>query len=247
MRPLQHGHGGGLTADLSMPPVFVRPVAEPRCARAAGGRMIDRSPRTPELQRSPATRIPRRRSRRPHHRAASSRCTAQAARAGRAASRVAPIAGRSADRRRWLGAPLAFNARPHHLRPEPDSAKKNSIKRNGDKRNGDGGSSRAPRARAGVGAIKVNVSSIPLIFQCRLFAMTPYRCAAAATPSPPRRGGRIPIVRPERPSSSVRPQPNSSTAQPSTSPSCGQQPLHRPGGSSRSSSIAGRSDRGSVC
>ena len=33
---------------------------------------------------------------------------------------------------------------------------------------------------------------------------------------------------------------NSSTAQPSTSPSCGQQPLHRPGGSSRSSSIAGR-------
>ena len=44
--------------------------------------------------RAPAfarNQIPRRRSRRPHHRAARSRCTAQAARAGRAASRVGPF------------------------------------------------------------------------------------------------------------------------------------------------------------
>ena len=43
---------------------------------------------TPSFARN---QIPRRRSRRPHHRAASSRCTAQAARAGRAASRVGPF------------------------------------------------------------------------------------------------------------------------------------------------------------
>ncbi len=49
------------------------------------------------------------------------------------------------------------------------------------------------------------------------------------------------IDRRERPSSIVRPQPDSSTAHPSTSPSCGQQPLHRPGGSSRS-----RQHRGSA-
>ena len=61
----------------------------------------------------------------------------------------------------------------------------------------------------------------------------------------------ISSVRRERPSSIVRPESDSakriSPAQPSTSPSCGQQPLHRPGGSSRSSSIAGRSARGSLC
>ena len=61
----------------------------------------------------------RRRSRRPHHRAASSRCTAQAARAGRAASRVALARGsvcwRSASlgsashaRARGNGAPLRY-------------------------------------------------------------------------------------------------------------------------------------------
>ena len=89
-------------------------------------------------------------------------------------------------------------------------------------------------------------------FQCRLLATTPY-LAARRHHRRRRRGGRssnnnhsnnnniiIISVRRERPSSSVRPQPDSSTAQPSTSPSCGQQPLHRPGGSSRSSSIAGR-------
>ena len=53
---------------------------------------------------------------------------------------------------------------------------------------------------------------------------------------------------PRTPELHRRPQPDSliSTAQPSTSPSCGQQPLHRPGGSSRSvrsrvALIAGRS------
>ena len=96
--------------------------------------------------------------------------------------------------------------------------------------------------------------AINAVFQCRLLATTPY-LAARRHHRRRRRGGRssnnnhsnnnnnniiIISVRRERPSSIVRPQPDSSTAQPSTSPSCGQQPLHRPGGSSRSSSIAGR-------
>jgi hypothetical protein len=65
--------------------------------------MIDRSPRTPELQRSPPRGISRKRNR---------RSAAQPARAGRVgliAGRSADHlnVGRSADRRRWLGAPLA--------------------------------------------------------------------------------------------------------------------------------------------
>ena len=62
---------------------------------------------------------------------------------------VGPIAGRSADRRRWVGAPLAFsaNARAHHLRPEPDSSKKEKWRRRQQPR--------ASRAR-GIGAKEVN-------------------------------------------------------------------------------------------
>ena len=71
-------------ADLSMPPVWRYPVTPAR-ARRRGGRMIDRSPRSG---------ISRKRNR---------RSAAQPARAGRVGLNV----GRSADRRRWLGAPLA--------------------------------------------------------------------------------------------------------------------------------------------
>ena len=112
-----------------------RPVAR----GAAGGRssniIISVRPRTPELHRRPqpdsiiSTAQPSTSpscGQQPLHRPGGSSRSVR--------SRVALIAGRSADRRRWLGAPLAFspNARPHHLRPEPDSSKKNSIKRNGD-------------------------------------------------------------------------------------------------------------------
>ena len=129
-----------------MPPVFVDPVAEPR--GAAGGRssniIISVRPERPSSIVAPQ----------PHSLdgAAVDLTIVRPAAAAppRRLEQVGPIAGRSdrgslADRRRWLGAPLAFspNARPHHLRPEPDSAKKNSIKRNGDV-----GSSRAPRAPA---------------------------------------------------------------------------------------------------
>src|SRR5208283_1249244 len=131
-----------------------------------------RSPRTPELHRRPqpdsliSTAQPSTSpscGQQPLHRPGGSSRSVR--------SRVALIAGRSADRRRWLGAPLAFspNARPHHLRPEPDSSKKNSIKRNGDV-----GSSRAPRARArGFGAIKVYAPPLLLIFQHHALASTP--------------------------------------------------------------------------
>ena len=116
----------------------------PRGRRPQQQHHHQRSPRTPELHRRPqpdfSTAQPSTSpscGQQPLHRPGGSSRSVR--------SRVAPIAGRSADRRRWLGAPLAFspNARPHHLRPEPDSSQKNSIKRNGDV-----GSSRAPRAPA---------------------------------------------------------------------------------------------------
>jgi len=56
------------------------------------------------------------------------------------------------------------------------------------------------------------------------------------------------IGRPDRPSSIVAPTRNitkveSATAPPATSPSCGQQPLHRPGGPSRSVCVRARWNR----
>ena len=72
------------------------PVADKPCARPAPRRPQQqhhqqRSPRTPELHRSPQKR--------------NCRSAAPPARAGRAADHL--NVGRSADRRRWLGAPLA--------------------------------------------------------------------------------------------------------------------------------------------
>src|SRR6202030_2461190 len=72
------------------------------------------------------------------------------------------------------------------------------------------------------------------------------RARRAAPPPPPRPGEADIIIvgRADRPSSIVHPEPEitkkeSATAPPATSPSCGQQPLHHPGGPSRSSRSVG--------
>jgi hypothetical protein len=95
------------------------PVA--RCARR-GGRIIVRSPRTPELQRSPPTR--KRKSRRRSRRLTIVRPAAAAP--PRRLEQVGLIAGRSADRRRprrervclWVAllTDVAGSARPSHAR-----------------------------------------------------------------------------------------------------------------------------------
>jgi len=138
------------SADLSAPCVARARASAPIVSAVASGLLLaktrsalrgrrpqqqhhhQRSPRTPELHRRPqpdsliSTAQPSTSpscGQQPLHRPGGSSRSVR--------SRVALIAGRSADRRRWLGAPLAFapNARPHHLRPEPDSSKKNWRRR----------------------------------------------------------------------------------------------------------------------
>jgi hypothetical protein len=69
------------------------------------------------------------------------------------------------------------------------------------------------------------------------------RCARPApSPSPPPRPGEADIIigRPEPESANNNPLKEMATAPPATSPSCGQQPLHRPGGPSRSVCVTAR-------